>query len=288
MTISNFYIISGLSGSGKSLVNHCFEDQGYFCIDNLPVRLLPKFIDLCKSSSEEINNFAAVIDIRDKDFISDFNKISSQIKKNMINVKLLFLEASDEALVRRFSETRRRHPLTLKATILQNIQEERKMLNDIRKEADKIIDTSKFTPHELRSYIMNFLAGGNYPKLLPISVVSFGFKYGIPYDSDLMFDVRFLPNPHFIDDLKDKHGNDEEVIKYITSKPPYEDFFLRLKDLLSFLLPQYAQEGKSHLTLSIGCTGGKHRSVVLARDIADFLKKEGYKVGLFYRDIEKE
>ena len=288
MKVSNFYIISGLSGSGKSLANRCFEDRGFFCIDNLPVRLIPKFIDLCKSSSEEISNFAAVIDIRDKDFLSDFHEVFSSIKINMINVKLIFLEASDEVLVRRFSETRRPHPLARERSILENIQQERKLLADIRKEADKVIDTSKFTPHELRSYIINYLSGGKSPKLLMISIISFGFKYGIPYDSDLLFDVRFLPNPHFIDELRDKTGEDEEVIKYVTSKPQYKDFYLRLKDLLLLLLPQYAQEGKAYLTLSLGCTGGKHRSVILANDLGKLLQKHGYKKRLLHRDIDKK
>jgi UPF0042 nucleotide-binding protein len=288
MTINNFFIISGLSGSGKSLINDCFEDQGFFCIDNLPVSLLPKFFDLCEKSNEQINNFAAVIDIRDRDFLSDFHKIYSNLKKNTKNVKLIFLEATDEVLVRRFSETRRRHPLEREATILQKIREERKLLEDIRKEADKIIDTSKFTVHDFRNYILDYLSGGSHPKLLHISIISFGFKYGIPYDSDLMLDVRFLPNPYFNSDLKDKKGIEEEIRQFVTSKSQYKEFFKRTKDYISYLLPQYAQEGKSQLTLSVGCTGGRHRSVVFADDLAKVLQKEGYKIRLYHRDIEKE
>ena len=288
MTINNFFIISGLSGSGKSLVNDCFEDQGYFCIDNLPVRLLPKFLDLCKKSNEQVNNFAAVIDIRDRDFLSDFHKIYSHLKKNTKNVKLIFLEATDEVLVRRFSETRRRHPLTREATILQKIREERKLLENIRREADKIINTSRFNVHDLRHYILDYLSGGSHPKLLHISIISFGFKYGIPYDSDLMFDLRFLPNPYFQDDLRDKKGTEEEVRQFVTSKSQYKEFFKRTEEYILYLLPQYAQEGKSNLTLSIGCTGGRHRSVVFADDLVNMLQKEGYQIRLYHRDIEKE
>lgn len=279
-------IITGLSGSGKSLTSRCFEDLGYYCVDNLPVKLIPTFIDLCSKTTEEISKIALVIDIRERDFLGDFDHVYEELKKSY-KMKLIFLEASDEVLIRRYSESRRPHPLCPDNNIIAGIQRERKILQGVRQHADLIIDTSKLSVHELKNFIIDHIEGDRRKSLL-LSIVSFGYKYGIPYDSDLMFDIRFLPNPYFTDNLRDKNGLHKRVEEFVTSNSHYNEFITKVEDMLIFLIPHYIEEGKTYLTISIGCTGGRHRSVVVANKIKDILSNHNYKVKLVHRDIDKE
>jgi UPF0042 nucleotide-binding protein len=288
VTITSFAIITGLSGSGKSLAVHTLEDLGYFCVDNLPIRLIPTFIDLCGASSEEITKIGVVIDVRERNFLSDFDQVYEQLRKKELPMTLIFLEADDEVLIRRYSESRRPHPLGTLDTIKDNIAEERKLLANVRSKADVMIDTSGFNVHQFRSHLFELLVEGKRDTKLFVSVVSFGYKYGLPNDSDLVFDVRFLPNPHFNDELRNKTGADEEVYRFVTENSEYKDFFKRFVGFISFLLPRFVAEGKSYLTIGIGCTGGRHRSVVVASDVARIVKKQGFPVKLYHRDIEKQ
>ncbi|TKJ34372.1 RNase adaptor protein RapZ [bacterium (candidate division B38) B3_B38] len=279
-------IITGLSGSGKTLTSRCFEDLGYYCVDNLPVKLIPTFIDLCSKTTEEIAKIALVIDIRERDFLGDFDHVYGELKRSY-KVKLIFLEASDEVLIRRYSESRRPHPLSPDNHIIGGIQRERQILQAVRQHADLIIDTSKLSVHELKNFIIDNIEGEKRKSLL-LSIVSFGYKFGIPYDSDLVFDIRFLPNPFFTDELRDKNGLHKEVDEYVASDSHYKEFIEKVESLLLFLIPHYIEEGKTYLTISIGCTGGRHRSVVVANKIKDILYKHNYKVKLVHRDIDKE
>lgn len=279
-------IITGLSGSGKTLTSRCFEDLGYYCVDNPPVKLIPTFIDLCSKTTEEATKIALVVDIRGRDFLEEFHHIYRELKRSH-KVRLIFLEASDEVLIRRYSESRRPHPLSPDNLIIKGIQRERELLQGVRQYADLIIDTSKLNAHELKSFIINYIEGEKKKSLL-LSVISFGYKFGIPYDSDLVFDVRFLPNPYFTDELRDKDGLHNQVDEYVTGNSKYKEFMQKVKNLLLFLIPYYIEEGKTYLTISVGCTGGRHRSVVLANKIKDMLSKHNYEVKLVHRDIDKE
>lgn len=279
-------IITGLSGSGKTLTSRCFEDLGYYCVDNLPVKLIPTFIDLCSKTTEEITKIALVIDIRERDFWRDFEHVYRELKSSH-KVKLIFLEASDEVLIRRYSESRRPHPLSPDNLVITGIQREREILQGVRGYADQIIDTSKLSVHELKNFIIDYIEGERKKSLL-LSLVSFGYKFGIPYDSDLVFDVRFLPNPYFMEELRGKNGLHSEVDEYVIANSNYKEFMEKVENLLLFLIPHYIEEGKTYLTISVGCTGGRHRSVVVANKIKDMLFKHNYKVKLIHRDIDKE
>ena len=279
-------IITGLSGSGKTLTSRCFEDLGYYCVDNLPVKLIPTFIDLCSKTTEEITKIALVIDIRERDFLGDFDHVYGDLKRSH-KVKLIFLEAVDEMLARRYSESRRPHPLSPDNSIIKGIQREREILQGVRQHADLIIDTSKLSVHELKSFIIDYIEGEKRKSLL-LSIVSFGYKFGIPYDSDLVFDVRFLPNPYFVEELQGKTGLHSQVGEYVTADSNYKEFMLKVENLLLFLIPHYIVEGKTYLTISVGCTGGRHRSVVVAKKIKDMLCNHNYKVKLVHRDIDQQ
>ncbi|MCI0412834.1 RNase adapter RapZ [bacterium] len=285
---TQFLIITGLSGSGKSGVNKCFEDLGYFCVDNLPAKLIPTFVQLCTKPGAEIRRVAMTMDIRERDFIYDFPEIYHSMKAEGYDFSILFLEASDEVLVRRFSETRRPHPLAFDRPVLQGIVEERERLRALRDMADIIIDTSNLTIHELREHINKIYSPSAEAKPLIISLISFGYKYGIPFNSDILFDVRFLPNPFFVQDLKNKTGLDARVQEYVFENEEWMQFREKLADLLFFLLPKFVREGKSYLTLSIGCTGGKHRSVAIADYLEKLLKEKGHMVRCKHRDMNKE
>jgi RNase adapter protein RapZ len=285
---TEFIIITGLSGSGKSGTIKCFEDLGFFCVDNLPAKLIPTFVELCTRRGEEIARVALIIDIRERDFLQEFPAIYTQMKQNY-SFSILFLEASDEVLMRRFSETRRPHPLAFDRPVLQGITEERERLQSIRDMADIIIDTSNLNIHELREHINKIYApSSTTEKPLIISIISFGYKYGIPFNSDILFDVRFLPNPYFVPEFKDKTGGDPQVKEYVFSSPDSKEFIDRLRDLLAFLLPKFVREGKTYLTISIGCTGGKHRSVAIAEYLDHVLKEMGHEVRCKHRDIHKD
>ncbi|MBI4161010.1 MAG: RNase adapter RapZ [Acidobacteria bacterium] len=266
---------------------HCFEDMGYFCVDNLPASLLPVFTELCLRH-RGILKIAVVIDIRERQFLDEFPPIFTDLKRAIRNVTLLFLEASDDTLRRRFSETRRPHPLAPDGRVEAGIQEERRVLAPLRAMADRILDTSRFNVHDLKTYIQESLLGTRREDTLFVSVVSFGFKHGIPAESDLVFDVRFLPNPFFVEALRPRNGLDPEVARHVKEHPGYAGFHRRIEDLLLYLIPEYVREGKTYLTIAVGCTGGRHRSVTLAEEIAATLRGRGYPIRITHRDLDKE
>jgi UPF0042 nucleotide-binding protein len=276
-------IITGMSGSGKASVLKAFEDLGYYCVDNLPVGLIPQFAELAGQSSE-IERTALVVDVREGTQLEALPEIVKSVRR-VLPTKMIFLEAADSVLLRRFSETRRPHPLGTNTTVKASLAAERRHLRRIRAMADLVIDTSKFNVHELRSHITERFqkqeAGSNN---ILVSCVSFGFKHGVPEDADLVFDVRFLPNPHFVPEFRPLTGRDPKVAKYIRSFPQTKEFISRISKLLVYLLPHYVREGKSYLTISFGCTGGQHRSVMIAEDVSKRLRTAGYRVKVVHRD----
>ncbi len=275
-------IITGMSGSGKASVLKAFEDLGYYCVDNLPVGLIPRFAELVGQSSE-IERTALVVDVREGTQLESLPEIVKSVRR-MLPTKVIFLEAADAVILRRYSETRRPHPLGTNTTVKSSLAAERRHLSAIRAMADLVIDTSKFNVHELRSYITQRFVKQETDKNLMVSCVSFGFKHGVPEDADLMFDVRFLPNPHFVPEFRPLTGRDPKVAKYIRSFPQSREFISRISELLVYLLPHYIREGKSYLTISFGCTGGQHRSVMIAEDVSKRLRKAGYRVKTVHRD----
>ncbi|HET7891205.1 MAG TPA: RNase adapter RapZ [Candidatus Sulfotelmatobacter sp.] len=279
-------IITGMSGSGKASVLKAFEDLGYFCVDNLPVQLIPQFADLAVQSSE-IRRTALVVDVREGSKLEDLPRILKSVGR-LIPTKVVFLEASDAVLLRRFSETRRPHPLGTDSPVKSALKAERRHLSAIRAVADFVIDTSKFNVHELRAHITErFKKEQSSEKSILVSCVSFGFRQGVPEDADLVFDVRFLPNPHFVPEFRPLTGRDPRLAKYIRSFPQTREFISRISDLLVYLLPHYIHEGKSYLTIAFGCTGGQHRSVMIAEDVGKHLRRAGYRVKIVHRDIPK-
>ncbi len=281
-SLAELVIITGMSGSGKASVLKAFEDLGYYCVDNLPVGLIPRFAELVGQSSE-IERTALVVDVREGTQLESLPEILKSVRR-MLPTKVLFLEAADAVLVRRYSETRRPHPLGTNTTVKSSLSAERRHLRAIRAMADLVIDTSKFNVHELRAYITQRFIKQETDKNLMVSCVSFGFKHGVPEDADLMFDVRFLPNPHFVPEFRPLTGRDPKVAKYIRSFPQSREFISRISELLIYLLPHYVREGKSYLTISFGCTGGQHRSVMIAEDVSKRLRKAGYRVKTVHRD----
>ncbi len=282
-----FVIITGLSGSGKGSVLKSFEDLGYYCVDNLPIYLIPKFADLCRLPDSRIERAAVVADIREGEAVSQLPAMYQSLNRDGMKISLVFLEASDPALVRRFGETRRPHPLGRDLPVREGIRLERALLRPMRKLADAVIDTTRMNVHELREFIEIRFGGMAARRTMLISVVSFGFRFGVPLDAELVFDVRFLPNPNYVPRLKNKTGQDQPVRRFIDSYPQTKEFVQRLTDLLLYLLPHYMREGKSYLTIGIGCTGGRHRSVALAEEIGEILAREGYKTKVSHRDVGK-
>lgn len=282
-----FLIITGMSGAGKSQAVNFFEDRGFFCIDNLPASLLTSFVDIYNKSKGKIKKVAFVIDIRSWNFVEDFYNELKGLRESGINYKIIFLDSKDEVLLQRFNLTRRKHPLEVYNTLLENIEEERKRLEEIRSIAAIIIDTSNLTTKELITKLEEELEMSDKTKI-NITFLSFGFKYGIPIDLDMMFDVRFLPNPYYIDSLKEKTGNDKEVQEYVLKFDISKQFYEKIKDMLDFLIPNFIKEGKSHLTIGIGCSGGKHRSVTFANRLYDYYSgKKECKVFITHRDSNK-
>lgn len=280
-------IISGLSGSGKSAATRCFEDMGFFCVDNLPAQLIPVFAELC-SKTDTIRRAALVVDVREGAFLEHFPGVLQHLRQGDHPVTLIFLEASDDVLIRRFSESRRPHPLALNAPLAAGIRREREVLASLRAMADILVDTSRYNVHDLRKYISD-----NFQERWPggamnITLVSFGYKYGIPDESDLLFDTRFIQNPFFVDGLKHLTGLDPPVREFLHTQAEYNDFFAKLGEMLLFLIPMYLREGKTYLTISIGCTGGRHRSVAMAQELSDLLTAKGYSIRTKHRDLEKE
>lgn len=282
-----FVLITGLSGSGKGSVLKAFEDLGYYCVDNLPVNLLPKFAEICHQRGSRIERAAVVADIREGEALSQLPAIYPALARPGVKISLVFLEASEAALIRRFEETRRPHPLGRHLPVREVTRLERVLLKPMRRLADVVIDTSSMNVHELRELIEGRFGGAKAHRSLLISVVSFGYRYGVPTEADLVFDVRFLPNPNYIPRLKNKTGCDPAVRRYVDAQTATREFVARLRDLLLFLLPRYIREGKSYLTVAIGCTGGRHRSVALTEQIASVLRDEGYRTKIVHRDISK-
>lgn len=282
-----FVIITGLSGAGKSEAVRVMEDLGFFCIDNLPPALIPKLAELCHEN-KKVEKVALVIDIRGGKFFDDLFNSLGFLQEMNLSYEILFLEAQDKVLIKRFKESRRKHPLAHEGRIIKGINEERKRLSDLRKMAKYIIDTSNLTPRQLKDEIIKIFSEGKEFKGLVINIISFGFKYGIPLDADLVFDVRFLPNPFYIENLRSLPGTNTSVKDYVMKWDETRVFLEKLTDLIEFLIPCYIKEGKSQLVIGIGCTGGKHRSVVIANELYEYLKDKEYMVIIDHRDMMEE
>jgi len=279
-------VITGMSGAGKSLALDFFEDKGYYCVDNLPPTLIEKFADLCLESNYD--RLAVVSDIRGREFFDALAAALNSLDERDLVYEVLFLDASNETLVSRFKETRRKHPLDDEGRLLEAIKKERQLLEELKGRASRVLDTSQFSVQEYRQELERLYYGENGDTYdLGISLISFGFKHGPPLDADIVLDVRFLPNPHYVDSLREKTGKDVEVQKYIYKWPVAEKFYDRLFDFIKFLLPEYEKEGKSHLMIGIGCTGGHHRSVASVLRLKDFLTSQDYRVSVQHRDIDK-
>lgn len=284
----SFYIITGLSGAGKTHAIRAIEDLGFFCVDNLPPALLPRFAELCLQEGGVINKVGVVIDIRGSQFFNDLFKALEELKQLGHPYEILFLEAGTEVLIKRFKETRRRHPLSSQGPLLEEILLERERMEELRGIANKIIDTSELSPAELKAQISELYGPHNDKVKLHITVMSFGYKYGIPLDADLVVDVRFLPNPYYVASLRQLTGRDKEVDEYVRKSPLTEEFLQKYYDTLTFLLPHYVKEGKTHLVIAIGCTGGQHRSVVLAEHLGERLSSLEYRIMIRHRDMDKQ
>lgn len=280
-------VITGMSGSGKSTAVKALEDEGYYCIDNLPVRLFSRFVDLIRKSGEPFKGIVLVADIRGREFLKGYEAAFRKLGGAGHKIEILFFDASDEALVRRFSETRRRHPATEDGTVQEGIRIERERLAGLRKMATRIIDSSEFSVHQLKDYLLRIVGGEDRKNPLVIDVQSFGYKYGLPLESSMVMDVRFLPNPFFVPQLKDGSGLDRGVRDYVLDNPLSIKFLEQMYTMLDMLVPAYSKEGKMYLTISIGCTGGRHRSVAIAEAIGQYLKQHWPTVRISHRDIEK-
>lgn len=281
-----FVVVTGMSGGGKSTALKMLEDAGFYCVDNLPVSLIDKFVELIATPNSEITKVALGLDVRAGQSFEDATMVLERLKKNGYNLEILFMEADENVLIKRYKETRRIHPLAADGRVEEGVHKERKVLENIRKQADYVIDTTHLLTRELKEELDRiFVQNGEYNSLM-VTVMSFGFKHGIPADADLVFDVRFLPNPFYIDELKHKTGNDKEVQEYVMSFQEAEEFMIKLNDMIQFLIPNYVKEGKYRLVIGIGCTGGKHRSVTLANELYRRMKDKGnYGVKLYHRDV---
>jgi UPF0042 nucleotide-binding protein len=300
-------LISGLSGSGKTTAIKALEDIGFYCVDNLPILLLPKFLELCEQSGGKISKVAVVEDIRGtasypvweetgaaqggKDFLEDSRRVIQNLQKEGYSIEILFLESSDPILMRRFSETRRQHPLAVGGSIGEGIRLEREWLQGIRDMANQVIDTSHFNVHQLKERIQKYAQEESSSGQMTVTLLSFGYSFGIPFEADLLLDVRFLPNPYFVEELKRLKGEDPKVAEYILQWEETREFLQRVQEFIRFLLPLYIRERKTHLTIAVGCTGGRHRSIVIVNRLAEMLRDEVMKRGLFlsvrHRDAEK-
>jgi RNase adapter protein RapZ len=282
-----FVLITGLSGSGKGSVLKTFEDLGFQCIDNLPIDLIPQFAQMWRLGGSRMERAAVVVDIREGQAISQLPMLYQTMARDNLKLSLVFLEASDRALIRRFEETRRPHPLGRDLPVREGIRLERTLLKPMRQLADAVIDTTRLNVHELRDLILTRFGAFGARKAMLVSVLSFGYRYGVPLDADLVFDVRFLPNPHFVPALRPFTGKDPRVAKYILSFPQTQEFIDRTSEMLVYLLPHYVREGKSYLTIGFGCTGGQHRSVMIAEAVSRRLAKSGYRTKVVHRDCPR-
>ncbi|MBI5554749.1 MAG: RNase adapter RapZ [Elusimicrobia bacterium] len=289
--MSRLIIITGMSGAGKSSAINVFEDLGFFCVDNLPIILLPKFAEVVAQSEGKISQVALGIDVRERGFLDNLFNTLKELAGLQIKYEMLFLEASTEALLHRFSETRRRHPLDIDGqehSILEGINRERDLLTEIKAKADQIIDTTNLSAKELRDTLAeSFLLLSDKARTLRVNLISFGYKYGMPLDADLVLDVRFLPNPHYLDELKPYTGNDSKIKDFVLNSPLAQKFLKKFFNLLKYLVPHYIKEGKAYLTIAIGCTGGKHRSVVVINELEKYLTGRNYDVKVKHRDVNK-
>ena len=283
-----FVIVTGMSGAGKSLVTKYLEDIGFFCVDNLPPALIPKFAEISAQSEGKMEKIALVIDIRGGELLHDLFPALAEVKESGFSYEILFLEADDDVLVKRYKESRRQHPLAPEGRLIKGIREERKALQTIKSNANYIIDTSTLVTRQLKQEINGIFLEGKTFKGIIINVVSFGFKYGIPTDCDLVFDVRFIPNPYYIAPMKKQTGKDQMVKEFVLNASETKEFIAKLDDMLDFLIPNYIKEGKSQLDIGIGCTGGRHRSVAIADEIYRTLEEKLHRVVIEHRDIEKD
>ena len=284
--IPNIIIITGLSGSGKSTALNALEDLGYFCVDNLPVRILPKFLELHSKSASEIRKLGFCMDLREKSFARSYAAVFAELREKGFHPEIIFLEASENALIKRYSQTRRQHPLFDGSSLPESIRAEKTLLKDLRQFADRVVDTSDITVHKLKNTIFFYANKDTEPQRMRIQVLSFGFKHGLPLEADLLIDVRFMPNPYFEPDLKDLDGKDARVRQFVNNWPETLEFLERYVSLLVYLIPLYEREGKSYLTIAVGCTGGRHRSVVIAEELLARLQNLGIKIDLTHRDID--
>lgn len=282
-----FVVITGLSGAGKTQAMRALEDLGYFCVDNLPPALIPAFAELCERSGGRVSRVALVVDIRGGEFFSDLNDALNRLDAMGFGHQILFLEADDDTLVRRYKETRRRHPLGDEASVEEAIRSERRRLEDTRGRASVVIDTSDLSPVKFREKLIHMFADGDEAGRFTIAIVSFGFKHGLPMDADLVFDVRFLPNPQYVESLQPFDGKARKVADYVLKSPLTSAFLRRLRSFLEFLVPHYITEGKSQLVIAVGCTGGRHRSVAIAERLAAILRQGRHRVLVEHRDIDK-
>jgi RNase adapter protein RapZ len=281
-------IISGLSGSGKSTAMRALEDMGYYCIDNMPATLIPTFIELCQASTGELSRVAIAVDIRGKEFLEDFQKRVQDLRGKGHEVKIIFLESTNEVLIRRYSETRRSHPVGKERGIAlpEAVQEERGEMAFLREIADEVIDTSNLNVHELRGIVMERLSAAP-AKRMKATLLSFGYSYGLPPEADIVMDVRLLPNPFFVRELRELSGQDKKVRDYVLKQKETKEYLRRFSEMIEYLIPLYEKEGKSYLTIAIGCTGGKHRSVVIAERLGAIIGKQGKEITVRHRDIER-
>ena len=280
-------VVTGLSGSGKTSALKALEDLGFFCVDNLPAVLLPKFLELSVLAGGEIQKVAVGMDLREPHFLTDYRDAFAQVERLGIRTEVLFLEASDEILVRRFSETRRRHPLAGEGPLIQGIRRERELFGEVKERADRVIDTSGMTVHDLKRALWRYFRRGLEDGTLQVHLMSFGYRYGIPLEADLLLDVRFLPNPYFVPEFKGRTGRDPRVRDHVLSFEEAREFLKRFTDLLGYLIPLYEKEGKTSLTVAVGCTGGKHRSVTVVKEMARRLGEMGKRVQVLHRDVER-
>jgi UPF0042 nucleotide-binding protein len=280
-------IVTGMSGSGKSTALRALEDVGFFCVDNLPVVLLPKLLEIQTDAASEISKVALVMDLRERYFLEKYAEIFAKLKEEGHRIEILFLDASDDSLLRRFRETRRAHPLCERGTVMEGIALEREKLSALRAMADKIVDTSSFNVHQLKDVIQRHFMTSTTEKRLVINLMSFGFRYGLPPEADIVLDVRFLPNPYFIEELKHLNGQDEKIQEYVMGWEESQTFLRKMLDMMEFLIPLYEKEGKSNLNVALGCTGGKHRSVVMTTRLARYFSGEDYLVNVAHRDIHR-
>jgi UPF0042 nucleotide-binding protein len=289
MTPVSFVVITGLSGAGKSYAIKCFEDMGFFCVDNLPTTLIPTFADLvARADAPKRGRVALGVDVREGEYLSHFLEALAELRSRGHTVEVLFLEAGEEALVRRYRETRRRHPLAPDGNVLDGIRAERKALSTVREVADRIVDTSALTVHQLKDFLVDAYVTPKARPGLAVSLVSFGFKHGAPIDADLVFDVRFLPNPHFVEGLRPLDGRDAHVREFVMKHAESRELLRRIADFLGFVLPAYQREGKAYLTIAVGCTGGRHRSVALVEELRPFIAALGLTPALVHRDLDRE